>query len=356
MKRISINDPPSDGNCSKVFLLIFLIGALLVLGCAKTHYLKETQKDYRHHLLRGRVFSKKGQYSKALLAFSKAIEIEPGFCIAYEQRGKAYWKKELYEEAIADFSKAIELNPEEASFYYLRVGAYWKKELYEEAIADCSKGIELDPREAYYYYTRGHCWYLKGDYDKAIADSNRALKIEPGNPEAYHVRGHGWEEKGDNDKAIADFSKAIKLARNHSSDWHFLYSCRGNAWLRKGDYDKAIADFSKGIEFDPENPKPYNQLAWVLATCPNDTYRNGREAVKLAKKAVELTKGKDNAPLCVDTLAAAFAEMGRFDDAVEAQEKAISLLRNKGGDPDIVGAATKHLEYYKARRPWREGL
>jgi tetratricopeptide (TPR) repeat protein len=195
------------------------------------------------------------------------------------------------------------------------------------------------------YYNRGLAWGKKGDHDKAIADYTRAIEIDPKYAKAYNNRGFSWYNKGDYDKAIADYTKAIEINQNYAK----AYNNRGFSWYNKGDYDRAIVDYTKAIEIEPKDPTAYNRLAWLMATCPDGRYRNGKRAVELAEKAIAL---KDDANF-LDTLAAAYAEAGRFQEAIKTQERAITKLKQEG-ETQHLSKCEEHLASYKAGKPWRE--
>ncbi len=91
-----------------------------------------------------------------------------------------------------------------------------------------------------------------------------------------------------------------------------------------------------------------NDLAWLLATCDDPKVRNGADAVKFAEQAVAKTDRKN--PMILDTLAAAYAEAGQFDQAVNAQKEAIALLQNEEQKKDF---ATR-LKLYESSTPYRE--
>ena len=126
------------------------------------------------------------------------------------------------------------------------------------------------------------------------------------------------------------------------------YSIRGSAYFKKDLYDRAITDYNNVIELKPDDPRAYNKLSWVLATAPKALHRNGKQAVELAEKAVRLDRNAGK----LDTLSAAYAEVGRFEDAINTQLQAIALLKIEA-DKRSMADFEKHLERYRAHRPWR---
>ena len=102
------------------------------------------------------------------------------------------------------------------------------------------------------------------------------------------------------------------------------FNNRAELWMRKKEFDKALADLSESIRLDPENVFAHNNQAWLWVTCADGRYRSGARAVDSATRACELTKWKKASN--VDTLAAAYAEHGEFDKAVQRQEEAIKMF------------------------------
>jgi Flp pilus assembly protein TadD len=119
----------------------------------------------------------------------------------------------------------------------------------------------------------------------------------------------------------------------------------------RGQVDEAVAHYREAIRLKPEDPKPYNNLAWTLATHPDRKVRDGAEAVELAERGCTLSEGKD--PNLLDTLAAAFAELGRFAEAVETAQRAISLAASVGSN-ELVSQMENRLRNYRQGRPYRE--
>ena len=115
----------------------------------------------------------------------------------------------------------------------------------------------------------------------------------------------------------------------------------------KKEYDKAIEDFIQATRVDPTYGGAFNSLGWLRATFPDAKYRDGKQAVEYATKACELANWKNGDWL--GTLAAAYAEFGDFDKAVEWQEKAIELA-----GPEDVEGLREQLGHYQAGKPYRQ--
>jgi Zn-dependent protease len=167
----------------------------------------------------------------------------------------------------------------------------------------------------------------------------------PGADEAFE-RGVTYHEDGHYEQAISEYNKAIEINPKLAAP----YYNRGIIYDEKGQYDKAISDYSRAVLLEPMYLEAYNSLAWLLATCPNSRYRNGVKAVEHAQKALEI---KEDGYI-VDTLAAAYAEVGRFEDAIITQKKAIALSKKEGSKRKRIDEYVERLNSYKANKPWRE--
>ncbi len=157
----------------------------------------------------------------------------------------------------------------------------------------------------------------------------------------YNNRGAAYGEKGQYDQAISDFSKAIEIDARYNK----AYNNRGIVYRLKGQYDRAILDFKKAIDINPLDAEAYNNLAWLLATAKTPAFRDGKRAVKLALKACELSDWEKAE--YVDTLAAGYARIGDFDNAVKWQKKA--LEQSKSARPSEF---QERLNLYRERKPW----
>ena len=114
-------------------------------------------------------------------------------------------------------------------------------------------------------------------------------------------------------RAISEYSEAIRLDPHLSAGYHG----RGVARAESGKYTEAIADYNRAIELDSQQPAPFDDLAWLRATCPVEQHRDARAALAAARRACELTEWKEWG--CLVTMAAAQAEAGAFEQAVHWQ-------------------------------------
>jgi tetratricopeptide (TPR) repeat protein len=278
----------------------------------------------------------------------KVLAENQGF-LRVQQNDKEGWfpKSEavLIENAVPFFTDLIKANPKDIRAYAHRAAALaWKGEL-DAALKDYDEAIRLNPKAAPPWNNRGSAWYAKKELAKAIQDYNKAIELDPKYVDAYANRANAWLDMNQPDKAINDYDKVLQLDPSYVD----AYISRGIIWRQRKQYDKAMKDYDKAIELDPKNVPALSSKAWLLATCTDAKYRDGKQAVELAKKACEIDEYKS--PFFLDTLAAAYAEAGEFNEAVRWLEKALS-------DPEYAKMAgdngKKMIEQYKQKKPFRD--
>jgi tetratricopeptide (TPR) repeat protein len=283
-------------------------------------------------------------YDQAVDYFTNQIRANPNEGQWYNYRGTVWGLRGEYEIAIADFNEAIRLDPGNEDAFNNRGIARRHKNDFDKAIADHNEAIRLNPKYSLAFRGRGLVWSQKKDYENAIADYSEAIRLDPKYAAAFIGRGWVWLQKKEYDKAIADDDEAIRLDPKYA----LAFSNRGIARCNKKEYDKAIVDYSEAIRIDPNFASAYNSLAWLWATCPERKYRDGKKAVESATRACELSEWKNAYRL--ETLAAAYAEAGDFDKAVEWQEKAIKFY----ADADARKKGEERLRLYKDKKPFRD--
>jgi Tfp pilus assembly protein PilF len=119
----------------------------------------------------------------------------------------------------------------------------------------------------------------------------------------------------------------------------------------QGKFQDAIEHYLAALRLKPDSPDTLNNLAWLLATCPDGHIRDGAQAIEQAGHACTLTDFKQ--AIFVGTLAAAYAEAGRFDDAIATAQKAC-ILATESGDQDLLKRNQELLVLYRAHQPYHE--
>jgi len=147
------------------------------------------------------------------------------------------------------------------------------------------------------------------------------------------------------DEAISQYQKAVEI----KPDFEDAQMNLGNSFFRQGRMDEAIAQYQKALQIKPDSAEAQNYLAWLLATCPQARLRNGNKAVELAEQASQLTGGGN--PFILGTLAAAYAEVGRFSEAVETAQRALRLAEAQP-NPGLAGALQSEIKLYQAGSPF----
>jgi tetratricopeptide (TPR) repeat protein len=180
-----------------------------------------------------------------------------------------------------------------------------------------------------------------------VAHFRRALELRPDLVEACYELADALDENGQVDEAIALLQRAVQIAPRFAAAQNNL----GNALLRKGRVEEALAHYQAAIEAQPSNAYLFNNLAWALATCPQASARNGARAVELAQQAERLSGSKDARILV--TLAAAYAEAGRFAEAVKAAERALelSIAQSNSAYAELL---REHIRLYQSGSPFRD--
>ena len=187
----------------------------------------------------------------------------------------------------------------------------------------------------------------KGESDEAMVHYEQAIKLEPNYADAYYNRGNVLFAKGRIEEAIADWEKSLLIQPNHAD----AHTCLGNALLRQGSLKQAIAQYETALVLAPEDPHSRNNIAWVLATSSDGSIRDGAKAIAFAEQAVALSGGRE--PQFRRTLAAAYAENGRFSEAIAAAQQAAAIA-NMQGKQRLTNNLAKDLMFYRADRPLRE--
>jgi protein O-mannosyl-transferase len=186
-----------------------------------------------------------------------------------------------------------------------------------------------------------------GKLDEAIAHFQRALAIRSANAQAHRSLGNAFIKKGNTSDAIAHWHMSLELQPEDVEARDDL----GAVLAQQGRLREAMAEWRKSLQYNPDDVNALNNLAWVLAAAPESSLRDGVKAVEFAQRALQLS-GKTN-PMVLRTLAAAYAETGRFADAIEAAKIGLQLAieqKNVGVRDELES----NIKLYQAGSPYRD--
>jgi tetratricopeptide (TPR) repeat protein len=217
----------------------------------------------------------------------------------------------------------------------------------EEAIKYLTEAIREDPKNPEVHYYRGLAYDDAFEPEKAIADQTEALRLNPKFVNAFIARGLAHFTKADKTKAITDLTEAIKLDSKNAQ----AFGWRAMVYNELGEYAKAIADDTTKSELLPKSPSPHLNLARILAACPDEKIRDGNKALKHALEGFKLIEHDYKYKYeYLDAVAASYAELGKFEDAIKWQKDAIAAIPK---DRPGRKSAEARLKQYEAGKPFR---
>ena len=295
----------------------------------------------------GNALAAQGRFDEAIKNYRQAIQINPYYFEALDSLGNALAAEGRLDEAIENYYKAIQINPNYSDALNSLGIALATEGRFDEAIETYRKAIQLNPYSFEALDNLGNALADKGRVDEAIKNYRRAIQINPYFFEALDNLGNALAAKGQFDEAIENYRKAIQVNSNHPETLLHLGMTLGQLGRNR----EAVAQYREALRLNPNLARALNNLAWVLAASPDAGLRNGAEAVRLAERACALTH--DGEPLFIGTLAAAYAEAGRFPEAVITAEKAEQLATNTGLTA-VAAENRQWLELYRAGKPYHE--
>ena len=243
--------------------------------------------------------------------FAHALAVTKDNAVAHNNLGIVCEENGNLTEAIAHFSEAVRINTNYTDAQ-VNLGIQLARQgKTDEALGHFQAALALEPN-AKVHYNLGNLFVEQGDWNEAAKHLSSALEKQPAFAEAHYNLGLVLVMRGDNEAAVAHYREAVRL----KTDW----------------------------------PLALNGLAWVLATHPKAEVRNGVEAVRLAERASELT-GRQEVNI-LGTLAAAYAEAGRFPDAI-VTAKQVRELALAAGRNDLAEQAEGRLNLYESGKPYR---
>lgn len=332
---------------------------------------------------RGQYYIQAGKFDEGLADLAQAIENDPDDLPTLEAQIVALGQADRLDDALSAADKLVDAAPESASALLLRARVHGEKDNYEAALADADAALTIDENNINALLTRVQYLQNLDRYDDALQQIEAAIEKAPTSLILIRNRGLIYARQENFPKAIEDFqvvrdrapndlTSRIQLATVYNAVNDYAkardefdaalkidpesvlgYQGRADAYLHLGNQIAARDDYERALEINADNTSALNNLAWLLATSPNDDIRDGSRAIELANHACELTEFKQAHIL--STLAAAYAETGDFDNARKYSQQAIDVA-GETGDQALVEPLGKELASYEQDKPWREAL
>ena len=337
------------------FLLLLTLGALSWRQCRDY---RDIETLWRTTIARnpdcwmaysnlGSFLSAHGDADEAIADFRKALEIWPNQSKDHNNLGKALVQKGRIAEAMDHFQTALRVSPDDPDTESNIGAASLQQGDADEAISHLRRAVEKWPRHAQGHINLGNALLQNREIDAAIAEYEKTLALPFDHAESHYSIGTALRQKGDVEEAIVHYRKALELRPDYANAHNNL----GNALRQQGRIEEAVHEYEAALKSEPDSILAGNNLAWILATSPNASVRDGAKAVQLAQRANRLSGGSD--PIILHTLAAAYAENRQFSEAVNAAQRALELA-DANGVASLAESLRSKLALYQAETPYRD--
>ena len=306
--------------------------------------------DSRIHNNLATALTRTGRYTEAIPEFQKALELNPQYHTIYNNLGRTLVAAGRSDEAIVTFQRGLQYYPESPDLHDHLGLALASKGRFDEAMAEFNKALEINPNNADAHRNLGRALAITGRLDQAVPHFERAVEINPEFAEAQSEFGRLLAVEGQYDQAIPHLKKALAIKPDLVEAHYYLGA---SLYFSSGRTQEALAQWREALRVDPNFVPAMNDAAHALAASPNPSDRNGAEAVRLAERAVQLSGARN--PLYLDTLAAAYAEVGRFPDAVATERKALDLAAPQH-NAQLEDGLNARIKLYESQQPYRDSM
>jgi len=287
------------------------------------------------------------QLQEATNYFGKALRIEPDYAKAHINMGNALYKLKDFSGATNHYAQALQTNPDNGNTHHVYALALLDLGDFTGAITHASEAMRLDPKDFWAFTFKGRALSALGKSDEALDSYFAALNLNYGCADAHYHLGLEWMKRGRLDEAVSSFGEVLRI-NPASAGAHFQLAV---TLTKRRKTKEALAHYREALRLAPDSPATLNNLAWILATHPDADVRHGAEAVQLAERACERTGYQQT--IFIGTLAAAYAEGGQFEKAVETAQRACDLASSLG-QTNLFERNQELLRQFKNGKPWRE--
>lgn len=302
----------------------------------------------------------RGSHDEAVKHYEQALRVEPDLVLAHNNLANALVNLGRPDEALEHYRQALVVEPDSAAVHGNLASVLAAEGRVDEAIAEYGTALSLLSASAGessgalggasgaadLHNKLGKLLGSQGRTDDAIEHFRQAVSIDAGLAEAHNNLGNALRTQGRLDEAIRCYGRAIE-AMPGSAGLHYNLGATLLMARRPGE---AVEHLDRAVRLEADFAPALSTLAWILATSPDATMRKPREAVRLARRASELTNHRD--PDILDILAAAYAAAGDFENAVATAQLALERASASPGDPSAE-RFRQRLELYKQGKSFR---
>jgi tetratricopeptide (TPR) repeat protein len=320
------------------------------IDAAIAHFQKALGIDPEYaevHANLGAALARGGRTNEAILSYERALQLKPNLASAHNGLGNALSGLGRADEAERHFQEALDIDPNYAEAHNNLGTILTRRNKLDEAAAEFESAIRLKPAFAKAHANLGLALRSLGRIDEAAAEFRSAIRLKPDFAEAHGNLGAALYLQDRLAEAMVHFQKHVELDPKSEM-------ARRNFALAVGRLrgpPAALARWRLWIEFCPNDAGLIRDAAWQLAAGSDPALRNGKEAVELALRAATLTGEQE--PAALGTLAAAYAEAGRFSEAVQTARRAADLATRQN-NPLLARSIRTKIALYEAGRPYHE--
>ncbi|HEY3864353.1 MAG TPA: tetratricopeptide repeat protein [Verrucomicrobiae bacterium] len=300
------------------------------------------------HFFLGRALENEGQINAALSEYKEALRLRPDFAPAHTMLGLLLSKENKLDEAIRHYQAALKSEPESDAAQTDWGMALALQGRWQESIAHYKEAVRWNPASAEAHSGLGLACIKTGNMAEGTAELRAALKLNPSDAQTRSNLGQALNQQQQWAEA-AEYLRPLAESEPSNSVAQFQY---GLDLEHLGQTREAVNHYEAALRQNPDLPDALQHCAWIAATDSQPGLRDGAKAVRMAARACELTGQKR--PSMLLTLAAAYAEAGRFGEAVSTAEKAENFAE-AAGQTGLAAEAAQFRASFAAGRPFHGG-
>lgn len=309
------------------------------------HALALNPNSWEVHDNYGNALSTEGRTSEAIAQYKAALRITQNYPNVFYNFANVLRRTGQVDAAIANYQRAIQIEPNYKEAHNNLGVAFKMKGRLDDAATQYQSALSIDPDYAEAHDSYGVVLAAQGKIEAAIQEYQKALAINPGNPIAQQNLNSALASQKGMDATI-DRAQAVLEAHRDDPE---AFEAMADELTQHGFFSKAAQVYDEGIAAHAQDAHLLANDAWLLATCPDESVRNGETALMMASRAVHLSGGKD--PTVLNPLAAAYGRLGRYPEAVSTAKQALELARQQGNS-DLASLIGKELDNFSAQSPF----